>query len=732
MPPKHSQGQVGQYYLMEKIAQGGMAEIFKGLSYDVHGLKKTVCIKKILPQLSASKEFIDSLIDEAKLAVKLVHGNIAQTYDLGKVGDDYFMVMEYVDGRSLSQIHKKCQANGELIPIPCLLSFIGEVASGLNYMHRRADERGAPLHVVHRDISPQNIMVSYSGTVKIIDFGIAKAVFKVGSTDSGILKGKFAYMSPEQAHGDAIDHRSDIFSLGIILHEMLTGKRLFKGEDSRQTIRNVRRAKVDPPSLVRPDIPEELDRIVIKALAKDRRYRYPFASEMHDDLVKFLSATAPDFKPSDVAAFLEGLFRHERGRPDKLEADARTPHLIIDRSNSALADDSQFEATGAARAPTDMGEYMLEEPTTARTASATADAEEASEAPLPDEIHPAWPPEAPADTDAEEGSASPPTGAIGRTTLHRALRAFLYAIVAGAILIIALGLVRKFASPPPDPERSTAFAGAMVITDPPDATVALDGKIVGQGSPVTLRKVTADQDHALRVSREGYLSQEQPLRLNAGEFTSLSITLRRSGAATASIEILSSPPGAKIFVDDRETSATTPSTIPTISADQEHTIGLSLAGHRFWSRTVRLKPGETKSFDVNLARNFGALSIHSSPEKALVMIDGIPVGQTPVTREDLEPDRIYRVEVWLEGHQPIAQEIKAVAGRKEELHLTLIPQQKIPEASMPQPPAAKQGTPPTSGSQKTAEPSTAPTSKPPPETPSPKQKGSLLEEAAPM
>ena len=340
---------VGQYYLIEKVAQGGMAEIFKGLSYDVHGLKKTVCIKKILPHLAASEEFINSLVHEAKLAVKLVHGNIAQTYDLGKVGDDYFMVMEFVEGKSLSQINRKCVSNSELIPIQHLAYFVSEVLNGLDYMHRRTDEDGNPLNIVHRDISPQNIMVSYSGTVKIIDFGIAKAAFRFEPTDSGILKGKFAYMSPEQALGDSIDQRSDIFSLGVILYEMLTGTRLFKAEDNRETIRNVRRSKVEPPSLIKPDITEELDKIVMRSLAKDKRRRYLFASEMRDDLVKFLHTNFPDFKPSESATFVQNLFKEETSQTKTDESDSKTPHLIIDRSNSALANDSQFETTDHAK-----------------------------------------------------------------------------------------------------------------------------------------------------------------------------------------------------------------------------------------------------------------------------------------------------------------------------------------------------------------------------------------------
>ncbi|MBI2974705.1 MAG: serine/threonine protein kinase, partial [Deltaproteobacteria bacterium] len=210
---------LGQYFLQEKIAQGGMAEIYKGIASDIHGIKKTVVIKKILPHIAANKEFVDMLVSEAKIAVQLNHGNIAQIYDLGRAGSDYFMVMEFVDGKSLSQIHKRCLKNGELIPIKYICYLISEVANGLDYMHHKADSAGKPLGIVHRDISPQNLIVSYSGNVKIIDFGIAKAAFKIDGTETGILKGKFAYMSPEQARGENIDDRSDIFSLGVILHE---------------------------------------------------------------------------------------------------------------------------------------------------------------------------------------------------------------------------------------------------------------------------------------------------------------------------------------------------------------------------------------------------------------------------------------------------------------------------------------------------------------------------------
>ncbi|MBI2982563.1 MAG: serine/threonine protein kinase, partial [Deltaproteobacteria bacterium] len=276
--------QFGQYQLVEKIAQGGMAEIFRGKALDFQGIEKPVVIKRILPQIAASQEFVEMLIDEAKIAVLLSHGNIAQIFDLGKVADDYFIVMEYVDGKTLSQMMKRLRTLKRRMPIGYALWLCAEIANGLDYMHRKTDDGGNPLHILHRDISPQNIILSTSGTVKIIDFGIAKAKTKISTTDSGILKGKFAYMSPEHAEGGKLDHRTDIFSLGVILFELLTGDRLFKGKNNRETIARVKKTKVPPPSQLREKVTKDLDRIVLKALAKDRGKRYLSALEFHGDL----------------------------------------------------------------------------------------------------------------------------------------------------------------------------------------------------------------------------------------------------------------------------------------------------------------------------------------------------------------------------------------------------------------------------------------------------------------
>ncbi len=307
----------GHYFILEKIAQGGMAEIFKGLTYDFMGLKKFIVIKRILPHIAANKEFIDMLVAEAKIAVNLSHGNIAQIFDLGKVGNDYFIVMEYVDGKNLSQIQRRSLENRQRIPVEYCVYFVSALCDALDYMHRKKDEMGNDLKIVHRDISPQNIIISYSGNVKVVDFGVAKAAFKLGEGEKGILKGKFAYMSPEQAEGEEIDSRSDIFSAGIVLWEMLAGQRLFKKKANSETVMAVKEMAVLPSSQFRNDIHEELDTIVLKALGRNLDSRYQSAHDMGLDLTKYLLKYYPEFKPNNVSEYIASLF----GRDEEVTGD---------------------------------------------------------------------------------------------------------------------------------------------------------------------------------------------------------------------------------------------------------------------------------------------------------------------------------------------------------------------------------------------------------------------------
>ena len=317
---------LGDYLILEKIAHGGMAQIYKAKTADPQGIERLVVIKRILPHISSNPEYVDMLIDEAKIAVHFNQGNIAQIYDLGRVGSDYFIVMEYVDGKTLGQILRDFNERGEPLPLDLIVYCMAEVCKGLDYMHRKEGPDAKPLGVVHRDISPQNIIVAYSGTVKIIDFGVAKSIDKLSQTESGVLKGKFAYMSPEQAEGDEIDRRSDIFAAGILLWELLTSQRLFKRKTNPETVKAVRKASVVPPSKLRADVPKGLDKIVMKALQKRRGARYPWASEMAADLSRLLHEINPDFRFLNVAQLL---YRYFGPEADETALPAELPELNV-------------------------------------------------------------------------------------------------------------------------------------------------------------------------------------------------------------------------------------------------------------------------------------------------------------------------------------------------------------------------------------------------------------------
>jgi len=313
----------GKYYLLDRINVGGMAEVFKAKTEGVEGFERLVAVKRILPSIAEDEEFIRMFIDEAKIAVQLTHQNIAQIIDLGKVGDSYFIAMEYVHGRDLRATFDRAKKKGEILPLPMSCFILMKVCEGLDYAHNKKDASGAPLNLVHRDVSPQNILISFDGEVKIIDFGIAKAANKAAKTQAGILKGKFGYMSPEQVRGLPLDRRSDVFSCGIILYELITGERLFIGESDFSTLEKVRNVEIMPPTTYNRNIPEELERIVLKALAKEKEDRYQTAMDLHDDLQSFMYTIESFFSQKDLAAYLRKEFPEDVAPPGAAEAPAR-------------------------------------------------------------------------------------------------------------------------------------------------------------------------------------------------------------------------------------------------------------------------------------------------------------------------------------------------------------------------------------------------------------------------
>ena len=301
----------GKYYLLERINVGGMAEVFKAKTFGVEGFERLLAVKRILPNIAEDEEFITMFIDEAKIAVQLQHANIAQIFDLGKVDESFFIALEYVHGRDLRSIFDRMRNKAEALPIAMACYVTMQVCEGLDYAHNKRDAQGRELNLVHRDISPQNVLIGYEGEVKLIDFGIAKAAGKASKTQAGILKGKFGYMSPEQVRGLPIDKRSDIFAVGIVLYELLTGERLFIGESDFSTLEKVRNVEIQPPSSYNKKIPQELERVVLKALARDPEDRYANAIDLHDDLQSFLYSVGEFFSRKDLAAWMKKTFAME-------------------------------------------------------------------------------------------------------------------------------------------------------------------------------------------------------------------------------------------------------------------------------------------------------------------------------------------------------------------------------------------------------------------------------------
>jgi len=368
-----------RYTITERLDAGGMAEVFRGVAESLQGFKKNVAIKRILPSLTKNKKFVSMFLDEAKLSLYLQHANIVQVFDIGVTDESYFLVMEFVNGCNLKALLERLKARNRRIETQRAIYVMLECCKALNYAHNMENpENGEPLHIVHRDISPPNILLSKMGEVKLVDFGLAKANSQIESTDPGVVKGKFSYLSPEAASGLDVDHRADIFAVGIILWEMFTGRRLFYGDTDYQTVELVRQARVPSLQALNPDIEPELEGIVRKALERNPDDRYQHAADLGDAMAQYLFSHRLKVTARDLAALvrdtmsdrarrkqaedtkeslIDGLIQEEMGKitslldedsPALTSADGATsldPKAFID--TSSWADDFGFDDDGA-------------------------------------------------------------------------------------------------------------------------------------------------------------------------------------------------------------------------------------------------------------------------------------------------------------------------------------------------------------------------------------------------
>jgi serine/threonine protein kinase len=307
----NSPQQFGDYHLLEKIATGGMAEVWRARAYGMAGFEKILVIKKVLTSLSSNREFIELFIDEARIAVQLHHANIVQVFDLGEVNGTYFMAMEFVQGPDLSVLLRLARDEGP-VGIPVALLVITEVLKALEFAHGRCGEDGKPLRIVHCDISPHNILVSQAGEVKITDFGISRAAFQAEATHE-VVRGKFAYMSPEQVDGHELDGRSDLYSLGIVLFEMLTGQRLFKADTREGVLGKVTRGEIPSPRAIRADISAELEGVLLKMLQRKPKHRYSSAAEVLGEISALMVREGHRVTNRDLAAFVNDILQSPEG-----------------------------------------------------------------------------------------------------------------------------------------------------------------------------------------------------------------------------------------------------------------------------------------------------------------------------------------------------------------------------------------------------------------------------------
>lgn len=625
--------QYGKYFLLDRIAVGGMAEVFKAKAFGVRGFERILVIKRILPHLSRDEEFVEMFVDEAKIAVELTHANICQVSDLGKIGDNYFIAMEYINGKDLRAILKKCYTAKTSLSIPQAIYVALEICKGLDYAHRKIDTlTGKPLNLIHRDISPQNIMISYHGDIKIVDFGIAKTESKLHRTQAGVLKGKFGYMSPEQAAGLELDQRTDIFSTGIILYEMLTGRRLFLGETDFETLEAIKTCNIPLPSKYRPEVSQELEQALLKALAKEREDRYEAAQDFQAALSKIFYNSYADFTTKDLSRFLRGLFKAE------IDQEQET----LKRAMDALPPDQVAAVTTAAEAAVDRliepsGEHSsLQKPKTT----------------LP--------------TPASDSYTKPSLFVDSVYTKTKSLfskpwtRLIIFLLVPAALVFLFWNLIQspKSGKTPPKPLPTPTLAVIEITSNPPGANLKLDGESKGE-TPLSL-KLATKKIYEIQLEKPGYQAFLDQVFLS-DEQTTFNFNLEKALPLHGALYVESIPPGARISYNQIYTNLSTPASIEELKLNTEHMIRVEKEGYRTQTRKVILnKPHEKILFQ--LKKEAITLKINVLPRNAIILVDGERRGKVI---EGLDPDKTYRITARAKGYTTVTRKIKPTGSRVE-------------------------------------------------------------------
>jgi serine/threonine protein kinase len=635
----------GKYLLLERINVGGMAEIFLARSRGVHGFKRILAIKKILPTMAEDEEFIAMFVDEARIAAELSHAGIVQIFELGKFEDDYYIAMEFVHGKDMRFIQERLARERHPISVALASWIILKICEALDYAHTKKDPSGRPLGIIHRDVSPQNVIISYEGEVKICDFGIAKAANRSQKTQAGVLKGKFGYMSPEQVRGLPLDGRSDIFTVGTLFYEMVTLERLFVGESDFSTLEKVRNADVVPPSTYNRDVPEELEEIILRALSKEVEDRFQSTAEFSDAVQTFMLNNSMS-SARELSGFMKDKFQIE------LEAELRRLDEYQELPEAALQVPEESVRPGLSQAEPDNVDLDAKTLIFASSEVGPEKPKNLAPPPIPKSRRsaPAANPSAAAgaspelldaktmifqdpDIQPEDDISELPTkGVMDRPDLKlvetgaggvrtRSLREKLFFPMAVFVALL-LGW-SLFVTTRLQQQRPVAISPEVeLITWPStDVNVYLDGTQVASDTPFTARDMTPGV-HSLRVERKGYEQVEKRFELSMGTRMVMELSLK------------------KLAVPEPK-------------------------------RPPEKKPPEEKPPETTPDKQATVLIVDSDPSGATVYLDGKKIGKTPLRKSDLKPRAKAKVYITYKGHKPGSKTLKIKSGEEHEVRLIL-------------------------------------------------------------
>lgn len=641
----------GKYFLMEKLAVGGMAEIYKAKTFGVDGFEKQLAIKKILPHCSADKEFIAMLSDEAKLVVRLSHTNIVQIFDLGKVGDDYFISMEFIDGVNLRELLNRAKDLGEKLPLPICLYVASEVCKGLDYAHSKRDENSRPLHIVHRDISPQNILISFEGETKIVDFGIAKAAMNMSQTSAGILKGKVNYMSPEQALGKIVDQHTDTFSAGLVLFELLTGQRFFSGETQFHVLKQIQTSQITAASLP-TSIPEDIRTILAKALAYNPAERYETASDFQIALTKLLYTKYVDFSSKQLSLLVQKWFEPElKKRRQSVEA------LSPISTQTRLAMSQSMSESIVHREPlTPPSKLQLME---------TTKPEGEERAQFIRQLEP------------DQASLS-----LSSIVPKKSGRNWIIFFI---IFILTLSVSGFFITKSFKPKPPTVVTLLNISSTPEGADILINGEPTEWITPAQIEKLEPNTTVLIQLEKEGFKLWEQSMPLTT-ETQNIQANLEPITIQPEkfSLMIKSDPPGASITINNNLIDGKTPFELGNHDPQTKLSIGLSLEGYEMTTQEVLVDKPLTEFFiTLNPVPKVPVpepvikkttLMIESNVPDTQVYIDGVKKGTAPVSMETSPGN--FKVKLEKKGYLPLEKDIIVEEGKDHAFSLQL---EKKPE-----------------------------------------------------